>query len=243
MSKLATCYLQVYESLCGKHPFMRPWHFQWLAGRDLYIDLRRVLKPIGGRILDVGCGDKPYSSWFGGDVQEYVGIDVYSGPKVDITIEPGKPWPLVDGQFDVVFSTQVLEHVAETSSVLGEIHRALKPGGTLVLSVPFIYNQHGAPHDYRRLSVFGVRQLFQDDYEILQVKSEGGVGSTVGLLILNWLIHSLGRNSATRLLKGVFLPVIILLSALVNGIGFVFDKLDRTDSYYSNVLLVAVKRG
>ena len=53
---------------------------------------------------------------------------------------------------------------------------------------------------------------------------------------------SLNRSRATRLLKGVLLPVWILLAAVVNALGWLFDKLDGTNAFYSNVLMLARKK-
>ena len=240
MSPLGSAYDRIYSALCGKHPNIRPWHFQWLSGKDLYRDLKRVLPSVKGRVLDVGCGHKPYESWLA-RTASLVGVDVFPGPRVDFQIVPGKPWPLGSGEFDAVLCTQVLEHVQDFEHVLAELDRTLKPEGNLVLTVPFAYNVHDA-HDYRRFSAQGVRQLFEDRYEIIQLKGQGGVGSTVGLLVLNWTEATFNSSKGGRLLKGLALPLWVLFSALVNLAGWIVDSLDHTQSFYSNVILVARKR-
>lgn len=106
-SVLGRVYRCIYEALCGRHPNLRPWHFQWLATYYLYRRLRKILPALGGRVLDVGCGMKPYQGWFG-VVQEYVGLDVVPGPVTDVVVAPDETWPLPDEYFDVVLSTQVL---------------------------------------------------------------------------------------------------------------------------------------
>ena len=63
LSMIDEIYGKAYDRLCGVHPRIRCWHFQWLAVKDLYKDLRRVLFGVRGRILDVGCGTKPYVTW------------------------------------------------------------------------------------------------------------------------------------------------------------------------------------
>lgn len=77
-SRLGRLYRQIYEALCGKHPHLRPWHFQWLATVYLVRMLKLRLPQLTGRVLDVGCGDKPYQPWFA-QATEYVGIDVAGG--------------------------------------------------------------------------------------------------------------------------------------------------------------------
>jgi hypothetical protein len=63
MLNAAHIYRATYDTLCGRHPWERHWHFQWLAATDLRRELRRTLPKLSGRVLDVGCGQKPYTVW------------------------------------------------------------------------------------------------------------------------------------------------------------------------------------
>jgi SAM-dependent methyltransferase len=239
-SRLGLLYERAYGAVCGRHPDFRRSHFHWLAVKDLYRDLRTLLPELRGRVLDVGCGDKPYGPWLS-NASEHVGADVAAGPNVDVVITPGASWPFESCSFDAVVCTQVMEHAQDLANVLGEIHRVLKPGGIVLATVPFAYNEHGAPADYRRFSAHGVRDLFSQEYEVLQLKTQGGIGSTVGLLFLNWLEASTNANRTTRVLKGGLLPLWIAACAVVNVVGSAFDYVDRTGAFYSNVLLLARK--
>lgn len=205
--------------------------------------MRRLLPTIGGAsdrvILDVGCGDKPYREWFG-PVKRYVGIDVYPGPEVDVVISPERPWPFADAEFDVVLCSQVLEHVEHPGITISEIKRVLKPNGRAVVSIPFLYNEHGAPHDFRRLTVHGARRSF-DGMVVEAIEVQGGIGSTVAILLLNWWDQALARSFPLRLLKAMLLPVTILASLVLNVVGLLFDCVDKTDAFYSNVLIVLRK--
>lgn len=240
-SHLGLAYDRVYGAIAGQAPHIRFWHFQWLAVAGLYADLRRELNLLDGRVLDVGCGEKPYRPWVR-NASAYVGIDISPGPEVDVLIDPDRTWPLESASFDSVLCTQVLEHVADLSLTVDEIARVLKPGGRLVVTIPFAYNEHGAPHDYRRLSRHGLAKIFAPDYETLEIRTQGGVGSTVGTLALNWADASLDRSRATRLLKVGMLPVWIAVCALVNAGGWAVDHVDRTHAFYGNVLLTATRR-
>ena len=232
-------YDRVFRWVCGgETPY--PWHFQWLAVVDLRRDLRRILPTLTGRLLDVGCGEKPYARWLT-QAREHVGLDVYSGPNVDVVTTPYQAWPLASESFDAILCTQVLEHVTDFEHVLHEIRRVAKPGALLVVSVPFAYNEHGAPHDYRRFSASGLHLLFQSDYELLETSRQGGIASTTAVLALNWWDTIMDRWPATRFAKAVTLPVWVIVCGLVNAVGFMLDKLDRTGAFYGNVLLVARK--
>src|SRR5207237_10531335 len=132
---------------------------------------------VTGRMLDVGCGDKPYAQWLT-SAAEHVGLDVYPGSQVDVVVQPGETWPFPDESFDALLCTQVLEHVADLGHVVGEIHRVLRAGALLIVSAPFAYNEQGAPADYRRFSAHGLRSLFEDDYETVALSRRGGHART-----------------------------------------------------------------
>lgn len=242
-SRLGSLYRRLYDCLCGKHPNLRPWHFQWLDTRELYKTLRPLLLSVQGgaqrRVLDVGCGEKPYRNWFG-SVAEYVGADVVPGANVDIVIHPRESWPLPSDHFHVILCTQVLEHVEDLTHTCSEIQRVLKPGGILIVSFPFLYNEHGAPWDFRRFTVYSAQHLFP----LLRLESvyrQGGIGSTVIILTLNWLENTLNLTFFLRLIKGLMLPVYLLVAVFGNFVGLMWDRLDRTQAFYSNILTILRK--
>lgn len=239
-TSLGRLYDGVYGAICGRHPAIRPWHFQWLAVKDLYPELHARLAELRGGVLDVGCGNKPYRRWLR-QADRYVGLDVSADGGPDIIAEPGKRWPLDDASFDAVISTQVLEHVTDLDNVVGEIIRVLRPGATAVLTLPFIYNEHGAPGDFRRYSVHGATEIFPKQWEIVSVRPLGGVGSSTGVLFLNWVDESTNASRSGRILKGILLPLWIVMSGLVNLVATGLDGLDRTSGFYVNLCLVVRK--
>lgn len=238
---LGHAYRSLYQKICGKHPDIYPWHHQWLATVYLYNDLRSTLRKYGGKILDVGCGDKPYENWFG-RVEEYTGIDIIEDPSVDQIITANDPWPLQDAYFDTVLCSQVCEHVENIAFSLEEVARVIKKDGVLILSVPFIYNEHGIPLDFRRFSYFGLMDLLKQKYDIIDIRKEGGIGSTMAMLFLNWIDLSLDINKTARIFKGMGFPVLVIISFVINMIGYLVDKLDFTNACYSNVFVVARKK-
>lgn len=90
-------------------------------------------------------------------------------------------------------------------------------------------------------SAHGLLVLFEDDCQILDVSREGAVASTCIVLALNWLDTIMGLRKPTRILKGVALPFSVLFSGLMNAIGFLLDRCDRTDASCGNVQLIARK--
>ena len=87
-----------------------------------------------GKVLDIGCGNKPYQSLFVGRITEYIGCDVVQSDKnkVDV-ICPATQLSFNNESFDTVFSTQVIEHVDDPFKMLSESSRVLKPGGILII--------------------------------------------------------------------------------------------------------------
>ena len=229
---LKKLYFLFLGKLCGTHPNVMPWHFQWLATRDLHRVLKQELSQITGDVLDVGCGNKPYSIWLK-NARKHIGIDIYDGALVDYVIKPDAKWDFLDNSFDAVISTQVLEHTEDFEHLLNEAFRVLKPKGKLVLSAPFLYHEHGTPYDFWRFTKFGLEKTIKAKGNIIKVKELGGIGSTLAILFLCWLM-------SFHIVK-IFFPLLIPLFLLVNVIGFLWDKIDSSKSYYSAVIIIAEK--
>lgn len=128
----------------------------------------------GGKLLDVGCGSKPYEDLF--SVSEYWGIDVemsghdHLNSKIDKFYD-GVEIPFLSAEFDWVFSSEVFEHVFNLDELLSEINRVLKTGGCLGFTCPFAWNEHEQPYDFARYTSFAIRHLMtKHGFEILYMK-------------------------------------------------------------------------
>jgi SAM-dependent methyltransferase len=73
-----------------------------------------------------------------------------------------RPIPLPDASFDTILFSDVLEHLYRPREAVAEIARLLRPGGKLLLNVPFFYWLHEAPHDYFRYTCFALERLASD---------------------------------------------------------------------------------
>jgi len=97
--------------------------------------------PSGSTVLDIGCREGGLREFLPADVT-YKGMDIAQEfARENIVIQDislGVPFP--DESFDFVFIIEVLEHVHDPWSALGEIRRVLRPAGKLVLSVPNPYH-------------------------------------------------------------------------------------------------------
>ncbi|HVC82500.1 MAG TPA: methyltransferase domain-containing protein [Chloroflexota bacterium] len=102
------------------------------------------LLPPGSRVLDVGCAFG-YGTRLIARAHEVHGVDASpafiaracrAAPAIPFTLAPAEALPYPDNSFDAVVLLDVLEHVRREGPVLKEVHRVLRPGGVLVLSVP-----------------------------------------------------------------------------------------------------------
>lgn len=141
--------------------FINPFFF---IRRLLYITIKKKAPILNGKLLDFGCGRKPYHNLF--IVDEYIGVDVeitghsHKNSKIDIYYN-GKDLPFANNLFDSVFCGEVIEHLMNPEEVLPELYRVMKPKGRMLLTVPFCWNEHEMPFDYARYSSAGIQHLLQ----------------------------------------------------------------------------------
>ena len=102
------------------------------------------------RVLDLGCGEKPYKPYFKGTYSEYIGLDPRFIAQPEI-VATGEYLPFRNEVLDVCICTQMLEHSEEPNQVVSEIYRILRNGGILFLSTHGIWPIHTFPKgDYWR---------------------------------------------------------------------------------------------
>ncbi len=134
-----------------------------------------------GVLVDIGCGSKPYEPLCAPFVQEHIGVDHLAGDSVDIVAsayQTGMP----DASADTVLMSEVLEHLEEPAAALREVARVLRPGGHLMLTVPFLWHIHERPRDFYRYTEFGLRHLLNADFEVLELRALSGFVGTFAQL-------------------------------------------------------------
>lgn len=163
----------------------RPWHIDYLHMRDLVRDIAGSSSYAQGRLLDVGCGNRPYESALR-EVTTYIGIDVNHQTGLPTVSGLAYALPFANDSFDTVFSTQTLEHVEEPQRAVAEMARVLRPGGYLILTAPQTWRLHEQPYDFFRYTRFGLQYLVeQPGLRLVQLHAQGGVWATVGQIINN----------------------------------------------------------
>jgi SAM-dependent methyltransferase len=166
----------------------------WTIRRPLADWLRAEgARSAGLRVLDVGCGVKPYYPYFAA-AAAYVGVDVQENPNADVH-GPIEALPLEDGSFDVVLCTQVLEHVDDPAAAVRELHRVAAPGGRVLASTHGVMVYHPNPVDYWRWTHTGLERLFSDyAWQSVQVRPGAGSASCLAFLAGTYL-HLLAKRA------------------------------------------------
>ena len=214
--------------------FINPFYF---IRRELYKKVKKYAPRLGGRLLDFGCGRKPYEHLF--HVQEYVGIDVeqtghdHSRSKVDVYFD-GTKIPFDDGTFDSLFCSEVLEHVFDPEDILTEINRVLKGGAKALITVPFCWNEHEIPYDYARYSSFGLKHLLEKHgFRVIELEKTGNFAR------VNFQLWALYFFELFRKYKKAGYIISLLLVAPINLIGSVLLLLlpENKTLYFNNVIL------
>ncbi len=168
-----------------------------------------------GRLLDMGCGYVPLYDVYRDLVSENVCIDwentLHLNPYVDQLLDLTKALPFESASFDTVLLTDVLEHIPEPMNLMCEIARILRPGGKLILGVPFLYWLHEVPHDYYRYTEFALRRFCQlSGLRVVELNRYGGLPEVLLDLI------SKGLNFLPRPLAASLRPLHTLASLLRN---------------------------
>jgi SAM-dependent methyltransferase len=135
------------------------------SSRHAWVRRQLAALPNGARMLDAGCGKQPYrdackhltylAQDFGGydpSKERAAGSgglhpDEFAYGKLDYACDIAAI-PAPDGSFDAILCTEVIEHVADPIAALRELARLLAPGGTLLVTAPFVSLTHFAPYHF-----------------------------------------------------------------------------------------------
>jgi len=200
-----------------------------LQSKTIWKDLSAELPKVKGTVVDAGCGAQPFRQLFGPDVR-YIGIDTsdaksHFGFNVPgVIYYSGKKWPLAGKTADCILCTETLEHVLEPAIFLKEAFRCLKPGGRLLLTVPFSARWHFVSHDYWRYTPAGLDKLLKEaGFYRIQVFARGNQFTVV---CYKWMafVFSLLRpkrsnfffESLCRLVGTLSLPLVLMAAIMAH---------------------------
>lgn len=172
--------------------------------KKTFVFFKEHLSKESGSLLDLGAGPQQFKQLTKSFTTTAVDKDPYPG--IDVIADITKPLPFSEHTFDVVMLSHTLEHISEPYELLRECRRVLKPGGLLILAVPFMVLEHQGPYDFFRYTQYGLTYLLRDfaDVEITQLGTSNDV-----------LVHDMQKI----LMKGgvhrfVAIPLVWLLNAL-----------------------------
>lgn len=159
-----------------------------------------------GNMLNAGCGDRDITQLLAEmGAQKVVNLDL-------TTNIPGAVkgaldnMPFDDAMFDAILCNAVLEHVEWIDRVMAEMKRVLKPGGHLLVAIPFLQPYHESPSDFRRFSHQGMRELGESaGLEVISVTPVHSIAQTLG-----WIAWEYVSERGSLILKALLWPMIWL---------------------------------
>ena len=215
--------------------FLNPFYF---ARYGLYQAISEYSESLTGDLLDVGCGTKPYKSLF--NVPSYIGLDIDSHASRSRGIADyfydGACFPFRNEMFDSVLCSQVLEHVFHPDQFLTEIYRVMRPGAKMLLTVPFLWDEHEQPYDYARYSSFGLIALLEKNgFVVLEHKKVGADASCLFQLSNAYLFKiSINWNRYLRLF------FVLMAMGPINLLGLIAKRTlpSNPDLFLDHVALI-----
>jgi SAM-dependent methyltransferase len=211
-----------------------PIHPQWMVYRRKEKELRKIGTSCHGLVLDIGCADKIISNYLVSG-QEYIGLDYYKTAMNWYGSEPhvfgdAQVLPIADSVVDTVLLLDVLEHLPRPNDCMKEIFRVIKPGGRLIVQVPFVYPIHDKPLDYQRWTEYGLQKLAEDHgYEIKEIIRFGNSFDTAALIsciaIAGMVLYSFPKKWFQFLLG----TVLLVLVPVINIVSYALGVLSRDD--------------
>jgi SAM-dependent methyltransferase len=160
----------------------------------------------------------------------YTGVDTvdskahfgYESP--DTLYYSGDVWPVADQTTDFILCTETLEHIAEPSVFLGEAFRVLKPGGRILLTVPFMARWHFIPYDYWRYTPSGLDRLLQKaGFFKTRIFARGNLMTVACYKIMAFFFSLLSPVHPNFFMRGLFrllgflsLPFLFVTAAAAN---------------------------
>ena len=242
-----------------KHTPLNPY---WTELYWLQRSMSMLAAHAAGRLLDVGVGERPHGQVFERRITRYIGLEY---PPMADNLSPGiwtmlervrgiiDVWgdggalPFRDQSFDTLLSLEVLEHVPEPDKLVREFVRVLRPGGKLLVTVPFAAPLHQLPFDFQRFTEPGIRALLERHGLVIEVlEPRGNFAAVVGSLRAQFFLRALGASEqlhdgsvrVSRWRAPLVLPCIALIQIFYRWIA----ALSKDTTYALGYSVVARKR-
>ena len=226
-------------------PVAHPLYF---IRKGLYNKINLYSPQLVGRLLDFGCGAKPYKSLFT-NVTEYIGLDYaseghsHANEHIDVYYD-GITIPFAAEQFDAIFSSEVFEHVFRLEAIIPELNRVLKMGGKILLTCPFTWEEHEIPNDYARYTRFALQDLLEKNgFRVMITDKNGHFVRALHQLFIVYL-HDFWLHKVWLLSKWSFFKKMVrhLIVPLFNYLFLLVEPLwPKSEKMYLNTIILAEK--
>lgn len=217
--------------------FLNPFYF---IRHALFTNFRELAPSLQGKLIDLGCGRKPYENLF--NVSEYIGIDIehsghdHSNSKIDVLYD-GSKIPFANQTFDSAFCSEVLEHVFNPEIILPELNRVLKNNARVLISVPFCWNEHEIPYDYARYTSYGLPFLLEKNgFKIIETRKTGSFTRVIWQLIILYIFEVFKKLGKL----GYVLSLIFIIPLNILG-AILIPLTPKNTSLFFNVIVLAEK--
>lgn len=207
---------------------------QWLKNWSEYIK---------GTVYDLGCGTRPYESFVLQYAEKYIGIDwahSLHDSKVDILADLNMNLDMIsDACADTIFSVSVMEHLSDPQNLLNEAFRIIKPGGALLLQVPFQWHVHEAPYDYFRYTKYGLDHMLRKaGFKDVCITANTGFWS---MFVLKFNYHTIRYIRGPKILRGIVKAVLMIFWNVGQFTAPILDKFDRNENETASYTVIARK--
>jgi len=202
--------------------------------------LRKYAK---GKLIDIGCGIKPYKQLAAPHIDEHVGLDyegsLHTDEERDL-IGTAYEIPSKDEEFDTVLCTYVLEHLEEPRSAVAEAGRILKKGGYAIYTVPLYWHLHEEPRDFYRYTKYGLKYLFEsENFEVIETIAVSGFIANFAQSLAYYL-WQFRYPKGGRINPFYWINQFSIYS--VQWLGYKLNKFDKSERFTIEYLLVAKKK-
>lgn len=200
----------------------------WRRENWRFIEEIAASLPAHSDVLDVGAGRADFKDIFSN--HEYLAADIYPYPEIDLAVDLIKVVPFLPESFDLVVLANVIEHVYEYRRLVNRCAGLLKPGGSLLITVPFLLKLHQEPVDFHRYTRYALAELAAENHlEVQRLEAytnplallDEGIGDVWDHLI----------PARTSLARYISKARVALIQHLANGI-----KTGKTDGSTKPVL-------
>lgn len=213
----------------------------YLIRKRLLQNISLLSPQLKGRLLDFGCGQKPYKILF--SVNEYIGIDFenpghsHANESIDVFYD-GKKIPFPDADFDSIFCSEVFEHIFNLEEILRELNRVLKLKGVMLITCPFVFCEHETPNDYARYTSFAIKHLLtKNGFEIMtETKSGNSIESISQLRLMYYHQHIYPKLKKIPILRSAFR---VIVYSAINITTLIFSRIfpQGKNLYLNNIVL------